>query len=295
MIAGTGVLDDQHTTSRLALDVFRWSLAARLANARLVVLSVGAGPIDRRSGRILVRCALRLANDVSYRDAGSLQYMRRIGRNVAGDRVLPDLVLSMPPLILVRDCQQRAQQIAIGLLWQGNWHGRSNDYQDYEDKIVELIVRVTSKGWQVALVIGDESDVDTLQAILQRPELFGRPATAAATHSFHDVVEVATDSMVVVASRYHNLIAGAIAGRPVISLAYGPKNGSLLEQLETPERNHDVDAFSVDHVFDQICAAAVEHAPSFAARLGSYRSLLKREFETIIDGQNSPGRRPEPT
>ena len=90
LIAGTGVLDDQHTTWEPPLDILRWSVARRLAGARLHFLAVGAGPITRRASRALLRSAVGLAHHVSYRDIESLEFMASIGRNTSSDDVVPN-------------------------------------------------------------------------------------------------------------------------------------------------------------------------------------------------------------
>ena len=255
MIAGTGVLDDQHTRpNHLPLDVFRWSLAARLAGARLVFLAVGAGPIDHRLSRILLVPAARLAHEVSYRDQRSMDFMSSLGRDVTRDRVVPDLVLAtVPPEANHRRPAANARRLVIGLLWQINWSGRPRQYRAYENRIVDLIMRFAAAGWEISLVNGDEADAGMQQAIVSRPELAGLRVAARETHSFRDVLHVAMECDAMVASRYHNVVAAVIAGVPVISLGYGPKNIGLLEELGAREWALDIDDFSVDEVFDKSC------------------------------------------
>jgi polysaccharide pyruvyl transferase WcaK-like protein len=283
VIAGTGVLDDQHVRPTQApLDLFRWSLAARLAGARLVFLSVGAGPIDQRWSRVLLTRAVRLAHEVSYRDQRSLEYMRTLGRDVRSDRVLPDLVLAgLPPESKQFDGDQHVPRIAIGLLGQMNWRGRYEEYQLYEDRIVQLVVRLANEGWDICLIKGDEVDVDTQLAILHRPEVAGLPVSAGQTDSFAEVVNTAAGCSAMIASRYHNVVAAVIVGIPVISLGYGPKNGALLEQLGATEWSHDIDQFSVDQVISQIADATRHSAELYRSQLDCYRDLLQREFEAL--------------
>ena len=282
-VAGTGVLDDQHVRpSQLPLDVFRWSLAARLAGARLIFLSVGAGPIDHPWSRVLLTRAVRFAHEVSYRDQRSLDYMRTLGRDVRSDRVLPDLALAaIPPDTSRRDQEAVVRRIAIGLLWQMHWHGRRDDYRQYEDRVVDLVVRLASDGWEVCLINGDEVDADTQLAILRRPELTGLDVSTRETHSFDDVVKVASQCAVLVGSRYHNIVAAVIAGIPAISLGYGPKNLSLLEQLGVSQWSHDIDEFSVDEVLRQVSDAARNSLLLYRLELRHYRDVLEREFAAL--------------
>lgn len=283
VIAGTGVLDDQHTRpNHLPLDVFRWSLAARLAGTRLVFLAVGAGPIEQRWSRILLVPAARLAHEVSYRDQRSMNFMRSLGRDVTRDRVVPDLVLAtVPPEVAHRRPDGQARRLVIGLLWQKNWSGRPQQYMAYESRMIDLIMRFSAAGWEISLVNGDEADVGMQQAIVRRPELAGLRVFARGTHSFHDVLHVAMECDAMVASRYHNVVAAVIAGVPVISLGYGPKNIGLLEELGAAQWALDIDDFSVDEAFEQILLAMRNAEPLFRDRLKGCRHLLQRELEVL--------------
>jgi polysaccharide pyruvyl transferase WcaK-like protein len=282
VIAGTGLLDDQHATPRLALDVFRWSLAARLASTRLVVLSVGAGPLDHRLGRVLSKATLRLAQRVTYRDQRSWDYMRSIGRNVEHDEVVPDIVFAMPRAGAPIRSGESQRQVAIGVLWSGNWRGRPAQYRQYQDRIVDLITQLHAGRWKIWLIIGDLSDADTIDAIATRSELTGCDVTIPDTQAFGDVVDVARESAALVASRYHNLVAGVLAATPVISLGYGPKNVALLETIEQPEHAHDIDDFDVEELIQEIelvsHAANPNHAP-----VASFRARIRTEFEAICN------------
>lgn len=86
-----------------------------------------------------------------------------------------------------------------------------------------------------------------------------------------------------VASRYHNLVAAVVAGIPVVSLGYGPKNDALLEQLEMPHWGHDIDSFSVDDVHADVLEAMTLPRPLFRETLAAYRESLHAEFERLID------------
>lgn len=283
VIAGTGVLDDQHVSPlSLPLDVFRWSLAARLARARLVFFAVGAGPISHPASKALLTQAVRLAHEVSYRDERSRAYMRGLGRDVSQDRVLPDLALAFRPPRRVPALGRKS--IAIGLLSRLNWQGRPQAYLRYEDALVSLITRLVDRDWQIELVGGDEVDADTERSLVERPELMGCPIKARKVASFAAVVDVASVCEAMVGSRYHNIVAAIIAGIPVVSLGYGPKNLALLEQLGVPEWSHDIDEFDVEAIVRQVEAAARLQRPLYQAQLIEYREVLARQYTSLVNG-----------
>jgi polysaccharide pyruvyl transferase WcaK-like protein len=285
VIAGTGVLDDQHVrTHELPLEVLRWSLAARLAGAKLVFLSVGAGPIDQAWSRRFLKTAVALAHEVSYRDRRSMDFMRSIGRDVRRDRIVPDLVLSFDPPDVTRASVSRERTVAIGVVSRLNWHDRHGQYSRYENRIVQLIQRLAADGRQILVVTGDERDVDTQEAIMRRAELSGLSVRATQCNSFDDVLQVVGACDVMFASRYHNLVAAVIAGIPVISLGYGPKNEALLEQLDILQWSHDIDAFAVDDLMLHVQEAMSRETPMFRPALDAYRRSLREEFDRLTHG-----------
>ena len=285
VIAGTGVLDDQHARpSEFPLDVLRWSLAGRLARARVVFLSVGAGPITQTWSRRFLKLAVSLAHEVSYRDRRSLEFMRSIGRDVSGDRVLPDLALALNPPEEEPSASSREPTVAIGVLARLNWPGRDREYERYESGLVELIEKLAADGRRIVVVTGDEADVGTQQAIVRRMNGSSASVIAKECHSFDDVLEAATQCDAMVASRYHNVVAAVVAGIPVVSLGYGPKNKALLEQLEMPQWSHDIDSFTVDDVHEDVLAAMTLQTPLFREALKAYRESLDVEFDRLIDG-----------
>ena len=97
VIPGTGILDDFGVTPwSLPYDLFRWVLCARLARCPVVLLSIGAGPIENRISRRLFPGPCRLATTCSFRDETSLAFMRSIGRDVRADAANADLVFCLP-------------------------------------------------------------------------------------------------------------------------------------------------------------------------------------------------------
>jgi polysaccharide pyruvyl transferase WcaK-like protein len=277
VVAGTGVLDDQHVRpTQLPLEVLRWSLAARLAGAKLVFLSVGAGPIDQMWSRRFLKVAVALAHEVSYRDIRSKEFMASIGRDVGRDRVLPDLALSLEPTV---EAEPRSTQksVAIGVLSRLNWSDHPDGYRRYEDTLVELVERLAAEGWRVRLVTGDEADADTRNAMIHRLRSMGQPAEADSCHSFSDVVRIVSTCEVMIASRYHNLVAALIAGIPIVSLAYGPKNDALLEQFETPSWGYDIDTFTPEAVMSNVREALRPH-PLSRATLDGYRREIRENI-----------------
>jgi glycosyltransferase involved in cell wall biosynthesis len=100
IIPGTGSLTDAYGLFEWGpYNLFRWSLVAKLCGCKILFVSVGVGPIYTTLGRCFVRSALFMADFRSYGDHASLAYLKGIGFPTNGDRVYPDLALSLPEIL----------------------------------------------------------------------------------------------------------------------------------------------------------------------------------------------------
>lgn len=285
-IAGTGTLDDQHISPwGLPLDVAVWSVAARLARTDLVFTSVGAGPIDHRASRLLYRTAARRARQVSYRDQRSKDYMRSVGRNVARDTVVPDLVfgrreaaLGLPASSVGRPC------VAVGVLWSGHW-STTAALTAYFDRLGDVVHGLWAAGFNVSLIEGDVHDREAVAEFAARlgPDAEGR-LSVPRIRSFADVVEAVTPCAVTVASRYHHLVAAFVAGRPAVSLEYGFKNSAVMDDVGLAGFCHQIDDFAAGLVVEQVQQLAADNrfAQRVRCRVTQMRELVDRQWELVV-------------
>ncbi len=99
IVPGMGVLDD-FSISPLGLgwpqDILCWWLLGRLMGVKVVLASVGAGPIRHPVSRWLMKTAARSAHYRSYRDRVSKDFMASIGLDVRSDPIHPDIAFRLP-------------------------------------------------------------------------------------------------------------------------------------------------------------------------------------------------------
>src|SRR5579859_3442397 len=80
VMTGTGMLTDYSTSAfGYPYDVFKWSVAARLAGCKLRFVGIGVGPIYGRLSRRFIHYALSLADLRSYRDEFSKSRIAKTG------------------------------------------------------------------------------------------------------------------------------------------------------------------------------------------------------------------------
>ena len=96
IVPGTGILDDfQEGPFGMPLVLFGWCLAARLAGARILFVSIGAGPIDHPLSRWLMTSSVAMADYRSYRDDLSKRFMA--GHRLRHPATIPSIRTSPSP------------------------------------------------------------------------------------------------------------------------------------------------------------------------------------------------------
>lgn len=260
VVPGTGILDDFGMSPRqMPFDLARWSVLTRIARRPMHFVAVGAGPVTHPLSRWLFRVAVAASASCSYRDTGSLTFMRSIGRDTSRDPVVPDLVFSFGSS--ATSTPPTPGRIALGVM---GYYGWANDpasgqsvHREYVDRVVRLATELIERGDVVRLVIGDTVDLPTASEVegevrsrLGMADGDTRISTSAAEHVKDVVAEMAAAELVI-ATRYHNIIAAVLAHRPVISLAYATKNDAVLAEVGLARFTHSVDTFDVEEVLTE--------------------------------------------
>jgi len=234
---GGGIL--QEVTSRPTMFYYvSLIVLARLLGCIVVIYQQGTGPVRTPSGRLLLRIAAAFANRVIVRDKQSAQLLRNAGYN--------------GPLYLGAD---------IGWFWQGTGvlHIPKPDVQPWFQ--VAVCVSRQMLKWESHYAIADalakfsrvinkqikfvfipfhrrEDTVPTMKVIERlrerKPHL---DIVIVEWHNPDEVLEELSRVDVVIAMRYHAVVAAVLAGKPFVALSYDPKIENLLEELgETPCR-----------------------------------------------------------
>jgi polysaccharide pyruvyl transferase WcaK-like protein len=245
LVPGTGILDDfGQRPTQLPLDVLRWAVAARLAGCPLAYLAIGAGPISHPLSRRLMRAALAQADICSYRDDDSRDFMSKLGRDTDHDEVWPDLVFAVDRQPAEISCERPVRSVALGVMDYRGWRGTGEDAERFQrayvERMIELARRVHERGDELCLIIGDEADLEPATTIA---ETVGDGVSVVPSADLGDVLDALSQVDVVVASRYHNLVAAMIVGVPAISISYAPKHDQLMQRFGLGELCEPIDSF----------------------------------------------------
>lgn len=306
IIPGTGLLTDAYTFFYWGpYDMFRWSVTAKLCRCKVLFVSVGAGPLYTRAGRLLVKAALSMAEFRSYRDEPSRQYLERIGVQVGNDPIYPDLAFSLPDAFVRRsqDSRQRRLVVGIGLMeyaWRYSVERPTKAiYSAYLEALAEFAKWLLAHEFDVRLLIGDLVDAPVKEEF--RSVLKERSGTHEADRimdepvgSVEDLLTQLAATDLVVATRFHNVLLALLADKPVIAVSFHHKCASLMSQVGLGQYCHDINGLSADWLiqqFRQLCHNADSVKRMIRDKVNTNRRALDKQYEIIFD-KSCLGRHP---
>jgi polysaccharide pyruvyl transferase WcaK-like protein len=297
IIPGTGLLTDAHGLQNWGpYTVFKWSLAAKLCRCKLLIVSVGAGPLYGRLGRWLVKAALAMADFRSYRDASTMDYLDAIGFHRDSDLVYPDLVFSLAESALPHLSTKRKDRtvVGVGIMQDSGRYSSatpsSASYQQYLETLASFVEWLLAHDYDVRLLIGDQCDEPVLkhfatmlsehQGIGRQGRLSSRSISCAA-----DLLLQMAGTDLVVATRFHNLVFAALLNKPLITISVHHKCRSLMQQIDLAEYCCDISDVRLTQLIEMFCkleANASRVKEVMRQKVGEYRRALDEQYGAIL-------------
>ena len=292
IVVGTGLLTNAFSLFGWGpYSTFKWSLLARMRGCRVLFVSVGAGPVNRFSGRLLVKTALSLATFRSYRDQATRRYLAGIGFSRPEDPVFPDIAFSLSTELLPRGDSHSADRrvVGLGIMEFGAMYGirpiSSDEYQNYTAILAEFARWLLIRGYDLRLLIGDQMDVPALEKFKTKlsrtltpgelTRIRGEPA-ASARH----LVEQLAETDLVVGTRFHNVLLALLLSKPSIAVTFHHKCSALMEEMEVSEYCQDIHELTLEKLITKFCAMESE-----AAKITAHLSEKVLQNRVALDVQ----------
>ena len=305
VISGGGQIDDSWGGPwRHPFTLFRWTLLARLAGARVVFLSIGAGPLNAGLSRWFCRMALALADYTSYRDAESAAFVREhLGRD--DGRVVPDLAFSLEACPSAEAPADR-RYAAVGPMPYfdpRSWPDKdARTYADYLDRMCAIVTGLIDRGYPVELFGSDiHMDERVIRDLLSRiadrsPTVLDRVGYQP-TPTVPVLVSLLRGAEFVVASRYHGVLLSHLVGTPAVAISYHPKVTSLMKDARQSEYCLDLAVASASDVLgctDRLLASLTRTRGELRARADGFRARLETQYAEVFGAAREAAGRPEP-
>ena len=292
VIPGTGLLTDAYGLfNEGPYNLFKWSLMAKLCGCKLLLVSIGAGPVYSVLGRWLVKSILGLADFRSYRDNSTLQYLVGIGFKSEHDRVYPDLAFSLPENVIPRRDRDTGQRpvVGLGVMGYAGKYSVANPtdkiYLTYLDNLATFVKWLLARGYDVSLLIGDVGDTQTKKnfryllreriSACDEKHIIDEPIT-----SVESMLSQIAATDLVVATRFHNVLLSLFCNKPVISISFHHKCVSLMSAMGLSEYCLDINDLNADQLVASFC--------DLEANSGKIKSIIGRkvrEFRAALDEQ----------
>lgn len=297
LVTGTGILEDDTGSLGWFLAILRWTLAARLRNAAVGFVSIGAGPVRPGLPRLILRIVLAMAHYVSYRDGFSRDWMHRIGVEVRNHFIAPDLAfgLTASSESLVPRGESEGPRVAVGVMnivALADPRVTASSEESYLARMTDLLIELIPVSAGVDIVYGDSAYDDRLANILlNRCTERLRACSASrvvlrASRDYEELMTILSQQDVVLAPRYHNLILALLFGKPVIALAYHEKHRDLLAQFGLDRFVHDLLDFDPKRVATEVLEAfSQRHAlrERIRSEVESAWQRLEEQYERLVD------------
>lgn len=293
IVPGMGLLSDAFGlfVSYGPYNLLKWFLIAKVCGCKLLIVSVGAGPIYGTLGRLLLKSVISLADFRSYRDISSKEYLCEIGFSVDNDRVYPDLAFSFPESALPRQDNRKSRRPVVGLgvmAHSGKYSidGPTSEIQRaYLENLTVFVEWLLAHDYDVRLIIGDHVDLDVIEEF--RNLLKARLSEFDEARIIYEPISsvqnllsqiAATDF--VVATRFHNVLLSLLCDRPVIAISFHHKCDSLMSSMDLSTYCLDINNLKADTL--------IRKFGDLSRNAGKLKSLIaakKREFRKALDEQ----------
>jgi polysaccharide pyruvyl transferase WcaK-like protein len=241
--------------------------AARALRKPLALVGVGAAPLQGASARGLARAIVRAADLLILRDEESAAHLAEIGAPTP-IRVGADAAWTLLP-IPGETKGQTPSQVVVALSHLAGDRDLGERLAAGLQPIVDAGIPVRLDPWQVD---GDAELAADVAARLGGDALIGAPPT-----DLRAARDGMTGARLVIAQRFHALVAGASAGVPALAVAHEPKLSGLARRLDQPT----VAADAPPQTFADAALRALDAAPAPATPVRRERAAAEDGFRLL--------------
>ena len=226
VLGGGGLVQDETSPWNTPYHLSRlW--AGRAWGTPLAAVGLGAGPLDTRLAQALTRVTLAPLRCLTTRDPASARVLERLGigpATVAGDLALalpvPDVAVGERLVVSLRPWRARRRRLPVAVAG-----GRAAVPGWFAAGVASALdAAAVATGLEVRFVaLQGERDGPLHDQVADRM----RTSATACRPGLDGVVDEVARGRVVVAMRYHALVAALLGGRPGVALGYSPKVAAL--------------------------------------------------------------------
>jgi polysaccharide pyruvyl transferase WcaK-like protein len=296
-IAGSQQLNDYNGGPwAFPYTLYKWSVIARLTGTKVAFVSVGAGPVESRFGKWMIRKSLALAEYHSYRGESSKRFVEQLG--VQGENpVFPDLVYSLQVETNSRASALCASSRIVGInplpyFDERYWpESDARIYDAYVQQIASFAQWVIGRGYSVLFfptqLRADPLVIEDIRRVMASTGADGSQDKIldCPLHSIHDLVSAISATDLVVATRFHGIVIAFALQKPVLGIAYHKKNVDLMDQMGQKEYVVDINSLSpalLQEKFMRLEAKRESSEKVIGQRLELMKGALDQQYSRLV-------------
>lgn len=213
----------------------------KLSGKKFFAVSNNFGPYTDNSYRDMWAGEFKKWTDICFRD----RYSYNLFSDIPTVRYAPDLLFRFP--IEKKESEKKVSVSVIDTLAPFRTIEKSTA-EAYENKIVELIKRFSSDGYAVSLLSfcafeGDNAAADRILTALPE-EISSNVKNVVYSNTLNEITNEIETSEYVVATRFHAMILGYIAGKKVLPICYSEKMSNVISDLSLSDSIITLDKLS---------------------------------------------------
>jgi polysaccharide pyruvyl transferase WcaK-like protein len=293
------------------LQLFAWSFLARCAGTPILVLNVGAGPLNLRASRMLFRWTLRLATYRSHRDERSRRLLEEIGLTDPVP-VVADLVFAWRPAATAavpgdgRLPAKRAVGVNVFPFRDRRYWPIGDDaaYHAYLDVLGRFVHWLLQEGYQVRLFPTQlKADTRVIADVMERltptlPSRLEERLSVARIDTVDDLAASVRDRDIIVATRFHGIVMSMLAGRPILALCNEPKMTDLMTDMGQARHCLPLEDLTLDglrHRFWELEADSERAAAEIRERAARAGDAVEQQLAAVFRPLFGPSAAPAAT
>jgi polysaccharide pyruvyl transferase WcaK-like protein len=278
--------------------LLKWSTLARLAGAKVVYVSVGAGPLTSKLSFGMVRLALKMSAYTSLRDVRSQELLRTIGV-LQSTYVFPDLAYSLkrthkPLGQRVAITGRRKPRIGINVMPVYDsryWHIHDAErYSTYVENLAAFSAALLRDDYPVVFWGTQPSDANVTVDLLSRLQnkmgtTLKDDGVADTFTSVAQLLEFIEGLDLVVATRFHGVVLSLFASKPVIAICYHRKIDDLMKEMGQADYSIMFDALEANDLlrrFRQLEHNVKKESERIRHKTDEYRRSLATQYDLLF-------------
>jgi polysaccharide pyruvyl transferase WcaK-like protein len=281
-------------------NVFKFSLLTKLARKKLLIVNVGAGPLESRLAKTFIKWSVRLADYVSFRDVESQALVRALGIRQQ-TWVCPDSAYALDVSRYANRGTVSGRKPLVGINPIGFCDPRiwpkkdASVYSRYLDSLAEFLLWLWSENYRLKVFSAERSvDLHALEDLKGRleaeiPKSDVDRIFVAPSEDVEDLLTGMSEFDYVITSKFHGVVFSHLLEKPVMAISYHRKIDDLMRMVGDSERCLSIESFDTESL-QQAFGTMVESAQTLQ---GKYRQTVTRytcelglQFDYLFAAEN---------